>query len=169
MINEVQITEVTSIDEALMEELMELLIDVVDEGASVGFLPPLSREEARKHWESVLKPDAILWIARLNHKVCGAIQMHLTLKTNGVHRAEVAKLMVHSHQRRKGIGRALMTALESRAKVEEKSLLVLDTRSGDPSNILYKSLGYVEVGIIPDYAKSADGNLEETVLYYKKL
>lgn len=163
------VTEVTSIDDALMEDLINLLIDVVAEGASIGFLPPLSRDKAKAYWESVCKPDVILWMAKCNHRVCGAIQMHLPLKANGAHRAEVAKLMVHPLQRRKGIGRTLMATLENRAKVEEKSLLVLDTRSGDPSNTLYKSHGYVEAGTIPDYAISANGRLEATVFYYKKI
>ena len=33
--------------------LIALLRDVVDDGGSVGFLPPLSADEAREYWESV--------------------------------------------------------------------------------------------------------------------
>lgn len=169
MVEQLQITEVTSIDAKMLDDLTDLLIDVVDEGASMGFLPPLSREEAKEYWESVLVPGVILWTAKLENKLCGAVQLHLSQKANGTHRAEVAKLMVHTHQRRKGIGRALMTILQSRDKLENINLLVLDTRLGDPSNSLYKSLGYVEVGKIPNYAKSANGKLEATVFYYKEI
>ncbi len=49
------------------------------------------------------------------------------------------------------------------------SLLVLDTRLGDPSNDLYVSLGYQWVGQIPHYARSGSGSLDTTVLYYKDL
>ena len=44
---------------------------------------------------------------------------------------------------------------------------MLDTREGDPSNKLYKSLDYQEVGTIPGYAISPNGKLDATVIYYK--
>jgi ribosomal protein S18 acetylase RimI-like enzyme len=169
LVNQLQITEVTSIDEKMLDDLTELLIDVVNEGASIGFLPPLCRKEAKEYWEGVLAPGVILWVARSENTFCGAVQLHLSLKSNGTHRAEVAKLMVHSHHRRKGIGRELMTILQSRASLEDLNLLVLDTRLGDSSNTLYKSLGYVEVGVIPNYAISANGKKEATVFYYKEI
>ena len=46
---------------------------------------------------------------------------------------------------------------------------MLDTREGDPSNTLYKSLDYQEAGKIPEYAISPNGNLDATVIYYKFL
>ena len=54
--------------------------------------------------------------------------------------------MTHPNFRRNGIGRSLMRKAEERAKQENRSLLVLDTREGDPSNKLYKSLDYQEAG-----------------------
>ena len=56
-----------------------------------------------------------------------------------------------------------------RAKQEGRSLLVLDTREKDPSNLFYASLGFAEAGRIPEYAESADGRLDASVFYYKKL
>ena len=46
---------------------------------------------------------------------------------------------------------------------------MLDTREGDPSNRLYKSLDYREVGKIPEYAISPNGALDATVIYYKSI
>lgn len=37
-----------------LDELVELLQDAVESGASVGFLPPLSRDDASDYWRSVL-------------------------------------------------------------------------------------------------------------------
>ncbi|WP_278337366.1 MULTISPECIES: hypothetical protein [Clostridium] len=37
-----EITEITQISDDLLQELSLLLINVVEEGASIGFLPPLS-------------------------------------------------------------------------------------------------------------------------------
>ena len=161
-----EIKEIKLLDEDI-EELSELLKTVVDDGASIGFLPPLEQEESTKYWQTVLAPEVILFIAKINNKVAGSVQLHLITKSNGSHRAEICKLMTHPNFRRNGIGRSLMQKAEERAKQESRSLLVLDTREGDPSNRLYKSLDYQESGKIPGYAISPNGELDATVIYYK--
>jgi len=163
-----RIERISSLEERI-EELAELLIEVVEDGASIGFLPPVSRAEALDYWNSVLKPDVCLLVAVMNERVAGTVQVHYTTKANGSHRAEIAKLMTSPANRRNGIGRALMQRAEQTARENDVSLLVLDTREGDPSNLLYGSIGYIQAGMIPDYAKSANGELHATVLYYKKL
>ncbi|MGX5571704.1 MULTISPECIES: GNAT family N-acetyltransferase [Bacillus] len=161
-----EIKEIELLDKDI-EELSELLKTVVDDGASIGFLPPLEQEESTKYWQTVLAPEVILFIAKINNKVAGSVQLHLITKPNGIHRAEICKLMTHPNFRRNGIGRSLMQKAEERAKQESRSLLVLDTREGDPSNRLYKSLDYQESGKIPGYAISPNGELDATVIYYK--
>ncbi|WP_240415691.1 GNAT family N-acetyltransferase [Paenibacillus periandrae] len=166
MANEVRIEQVLSIEEH-KSELSELLIRVVEEGASIGFLPPLELSEATRYWERVLSPEVILFIAVTNKRVVGSVQLHLCTKQNGDHRAEIAKLMTHPEYRRHGIGRSLMNKAEERARQEGRSILVLDTREGDPSNLLYASIGYIQAGRIPEYARSATGELHATIYYYK--
>ncbi|MFB6364073.1 GNAT family N-acetyltransferase [Paenibacillus elgii] len=169
MSRSLEIVEIRAYEPESLEQLAELLIDTVESGASVGFLPPLSKEEAVDYWKSVLEPGVVLWAAKLGQTIVGAVQLQLAQKKNAAHRAEIAKLMVHTRSRRNGIARALMLAAEERARTENRSLLVLDTRAGDPSNLLYRSLGYVEAGRIPRYARSADGSLNDTVFYYKEV
>ncbi|MCX2829248.1 GNAT family N-acetyltransferase [Bacillus pseudomycoides] len=161
-----EIKEIKLLDKDI-EELSELLKTVVDDGASIGFLPPLEQEESTKYWQTVLAPEVILFIAKINNKVAGSVQLHLITKPNGIHRAEICKLMTHPNFRRNGIGRSLMQKAEERAKQESRSLLILDTREGDPSNRLYKSLDYQESGKIPGYAISPNGELDATIIYYK--
>jgi ribosomal protein S18 acetylase RimI-like enzyme len=163
-----KIDEIQVIDKDI-EELSELLQLVVDDGASIGFLPPIKHTEAIKYWRSVLKPEVVLFVARINNQLAGSVQLNLDTKENGSHRAEVGKLMTHPNFRRTGIGRSLMEKAEDRAKLENRSLIVLDTREGDPSNNLYQSLNYIEGGKIPYYARSANGELHTTVFYYKKI
>lgn len=103
----------------------------------------------------------------MNDIIVGSVQLHLSTKANGTHRAEIAKLMTHSNYRRNGIARSLMQKAEDRAKQEDRSLIVLDTREGDPSNLLYTSMGYIQAGRIPSYAISANGELHATIFYYK--
>ncbi|MGM7700584.1 GNAT family N-acetyltransferase [Pseudalkalibacillus sp. Hm43] len=160
--------EISTVDEHL-EELSTLLTQVVENGASIGFLPPVDGLIMQSYWSSVVSPEIIIIVAKFEGRIVGSVQVHLCTKQNGGHRAEIAKLMTHPDYRRKGIGRLLMEAAEKRATSEGRTLFILDTREGDPSNLLYSSLGYVEAGRIPDYAMSLDSKLEATVIYYKKI
>lgn len=159
--------------QAALPDFVDLLCATVDDGASVGFLPPLSTQEAEAYWQSVLSDMAqsklLLWGARQHGRVMGTVQLHPVLKPNGRHRAEVAKLLVHPHSRRQGIARALMVALEQEAILRGRTTLVLDTRQGDPSELLYTRLGYVKAGVIPHFARNGEGTLDPTVFYYKWL
>jgi len=79
------------------------------------------------------------------------------------------KLLVDRKARRQGLGRRLMAAVEEMARDEGRTLLVLDTRQGEPSEEFYGALGYRRAGVIPNFAESADGTLHSTVLFYKEL
>ena len=136
-----------------MEELSKLLKMVVNDGASIGFASTGTKRR-NKVLANSISAEVILYVAKINNEVAGSIQLQLVTKPNGIHRAEICKLMTHPNFRRNGIGRSLMQKAEERAKQENRSLLVLDTREGDPSNKLYKSLDYQEVGTIPGYAIS---------------
>ena len=158
---------------AIKYELIELLIDSVDHGASVGFLPPLSEVDAEHYWATVNaeiqdKKRRIL-IALDDRKLVGAVQISLPKKPNASHRAEVEKLMVHTSARGKGIARLLMAALETLATKLDRHLLVLDTRLGDVASDLYRKTGFLEAGQIPGYARSGSGAFDATVFFYKQL
>jgi ribosomal protein S18 acetylase RimI-like enzyme len=154
--------------------LVALLQHVVGGGASVGFVPPLGADEAAAYWDGVaaaLKGGGRrLWIARAaGGGIVATVQLDLASQANGRHRAEVTKLMVRSSARRQGIGRLLMEAAEAEARRLGRSTLVLDTRQGDPSEALYRGMGWESAGTIPRYARSADGTLHTTAFYYKLL
>ena len=150
-----------------------LLQDAVDSGASVGFVPPLADSASRKYWAgvraAVLEGHRILFAAVDGSEVLGSVQLDLATMPNAGHRAEVMKLMVHRSARRRGIGRALMLALEEAARRAGRTLLVLDTRVGDSAEQLYLGLGYERAGEIPRYALSAAGTLDATVYMYRRL
>ncbi|MBX7222175.1 MAG: GNAT family N-acetyltransferase [Blastocatellia bacterium] len=156
-----------------IESLTELLQDAVDSGASVGFLPPLAAETARQYWlemaEEVENGSRQLWIARQDEFIVGTVQLSLVTKPNGLHRAEVQRLLVHRRARRRGLGQALMEVLEAWARAHGRTLLVLDTRQGEPSELLYRKIGYQPAGVIPQFCLSETGKLDPTVVYYRIL
>ncbi|TFD94408.1 GNAT family N-acetyltransferase [Jeotgalibacillus sp. R-1-5s-1] len=168
MQNQLEIHQCDTIKNEI-NSLSELLLRVVEDGASIGFLPGITLDEAHEYWKSVLNPDVFLFIARVDHHLAGSIQLHLCTKPNGLHRVEIAKLMTHPDYRRQGVAKHLMKKAEEQAQALNKSLIVLDTREGDPSNLLYTSMNYQQAGKIPGYAQSASGELHATVFYYKEL
>jgi hypothetical protein len=61
-----------------------------------------------------------------------------------------------------------MGVLERRAGELRRSLITLDTRTGDHAEPLYASLGYVAVGIIPDFCLDPrEPKLHPTTIMYK--
>jgi acetyltransferase len=157
----------------ILPELVALLKEAVESGASIGFMPPLLDGEATAYWQEVAASLAngsrLMLIAVDGEKVVGTVQLALEDRPNGQHRAEVVKLMVHSRCRRAGIGRMLMEEIERRGAEAKRTTLVLDTRQGDTAEKLYRKLGYKVAGQIPDYARSADGSLHTTTIMYKLL
>jgi GNAT superfamily N-acetyltransferase len=79
-------------------------------------------------------------------------------------------MLVHPGSQRRGIARALMIRLEEAARARGRALLTLDTWTGSHAETLYRSLGYVEVGVIPRYARgSTTPGLEPATFMYKEL
>jgi ribosomal protein S18 acetylase RimI-like enzyme len=150
-----------------------LLQDAVESGASVGFVPPVDASIARSYWAGVRTAieggNRILLGAIEDGEILGSVQLDLATMPNARHRAEVMKLMVHRAARRRGIGKALMVALEDAARRANRRLIVLDTRPGDPAEQLYTALGYTRVGVIPRYALSTRGTLDPTLYMYREL
>jgi GNAT superfamily N-acetyltransferase len=107
-------------------------------------------------------------VARLGGRVVGTVQLKLAQLENQAHRADVAKLLVHSSARRRGVAEALMAAVEGLASAEGRWLLVLDTLEGSDAERLYRRLGWSEAGSIPDYALVPGGSAATTV-FWKRL
>jgi acetyltransferase len=132
-----------------------------------------SASEAAHYWQGVAdqvqRTAVVVLVARSSSRVIGTVQLHLSARPNGAHRAEVARLLVHSSARRRGIGAALMRAIEEAAVRRRVSLLVLDARTGGPSQQLYEKLGYILAGVIPHNARGTAGTLEPTSIMYKEV
>ncbi len=159
--------------QVLLNPLIALLQNIVNNGSSIGFLRPLSTEIAVAYWQTVFSAlrsnDKILLAAMIDNKVVGSVQVELCQKQNGLHRAEVQKLMVLTTHRQHGIARKLMTAIEQAARTANRSTLFLDTVKGKPAETVYERLGWTRTGSIPNYAVSPDGEMESTTIFCKLL
>jgi ribosomal protein S18 acetylase RimI-like enzyme len=161
--------------EAEIDMLAEVLHAVLYAGAGISFITPFSLEDARAYWvdtvlAAVRAGTRRVVIARLDHRIVGTVQLDLDTPPNQQHRAAITKLLVHPTARRRGIGRALMIAVEEIARSEGRSLLTLDTVSDSHAERLYNSLDFITVGVIPRYARgSLTPELEGTTIMYKEL
>jgi GNAT superfamily N-acetyltransferase len=157
---------------AAIDDLAEVLADCVAGGASVSFMSPFSQADAAAYFRSVIaevtRGETVLLGARLDGHVVGTVQLGLNTPPNQPHRADVKKMLVHRTARRRGIGGALMHGVEEEARRRGRTLLVLDTASGDAER-LYARSGWQRVGVIPDYALWPDGGLCATTFFWKRV
>jgi GNAT superfamily N-acetyltransferase len=160
------------LDDAHIDALAAVAIDCVEGGASVGFMDPLSHDRAVAFWrrvaEGVASGRRALLVAEDARGICGTVQLVLDVPENQPHRADLTKMLVLRRARRLGLGGALLRAAESIAREHGKTLLVLDTASGDAER-LYARHGWQRVGVIPDYALLPRGGFCDTTLFYREL
>jgi len=158
--------------QAAIGELSDVLVDCVAGGASVSFMLPFGHADAAKFFEkvigSVARNETLLVAAKLNGYIVGTVQLGLDMPPNQPHRADIKKLLVHRSARKHGIGAALMQRAEQEAKARGRTLLVLDTASGDAER-LYARSGWQRVGVVPDYAMWPQGGFCDTTFFWKKL
>ena len=162
-----------TIDDVQLCELVNVLIDCVDGGASVSFMHPLSRDRATEFWSKVRHDVAegrrALVVAEDGQGICGTVQLVFDLPENQPHRADLAKMLVHRRARRRGLAAALLKSAEETARECGKNLLVLDAVTGGDAERLYERLGWVRVGVVPGYALMPRGGFCDTTFFYRDL
>lgn len=161
--------------EAAIPALAVLLRDVVHAGASVNFVLPFDVAQAEAWWRGRIpawRAGALtLFALHEGEALAGCVMLDCGTPPNQPHRAEATKLLVHPSARRRGHGRALMMALEAGARARGRSLVTLDTRTGDAAELLYAGLGYLRVGEIPGFCVDPldPGKIDGTTIMYKRL
>jgi GNAT superfamily N-acetyltransferase len=163
-----------ALSEQDINELADVLIDVVEGGASVGFMLPINRERALRFWQMVAgdaaKGERAVFVARdAQGVIAGTAQLILAMPDNQPHRADLAKMQVHRCARKHGLAQQLLQAAESWAKELGKTVLVLDTVSGSDASRVYERGGWQRVGEIPNYALWPQGGYCPTTYYYKAI
>lgn len=147
--------------------------------SSIGFLSPLSEEDAVEYWKTLTpslngpRPPITLVIATdkdSNNQLIATVQIGLIPKVTHAHRGEIRKLLIDPQYRSKGLGRYMMDDAERIARQDLKlELLVLDTASQTPAREFYLRTNWREWGICPDYAMYADGRKGECSFFVKML
>lgn len=165
------IVELSASDiESHSADLVRVLKDSVEDGAAISFMATLTDKDAERFWREDVRAalesgDRRLYGAFVDNRLVGTVQLVTGMPPNQPHRAEISKMIVHPKSRRLGLGKALMEAALDTAKRVGKSLVTLDTRTGDVSENLYRSVGFQKAGIIPDFAFDPDGQARHATTY----
>lgn len=160
-----------------LRSLLQSCVNTDPSASSIGFLAPLSDEDADRYWRSLgpsLGTTCHLFVmfdpASGKGEVAATAQLLTIPKATHAHRGEVAKLLVRPAGRRSGLGRATMAHVEAFAREElGQRVLTLDTETETPALEFYRGTGWVEWGTCPDYAAFADGRLGSATFFYKSL
>lgn len=159
--------------EVRLDELSDILVEAVAFGASVNFLAGFSRDGARVFWRNQLPGIASgerrLFVGDNGVRLVATVLLMFAEQPNQPHRAEVGKMLVRASERRQGLGRRLLEAVEQAARDAGRTLLMLDTETGSAGDRLYRSCGWIEYGRVPGHALRPEGRLAETTFFYKQL
>jgi len=172
-VSAIRIRRLEQLGEREIRGLSDVLIDCVEGGASVSFMLPMTRGKALAYWRDVAASATrceriVLAAYDGTRNIVGTVQVVFAQPENQLHRADIAKMLVHRRGRRRGVGAALLIAAERHALRSGKTVLVLDTASDDAER-LYVRQGWRLCGRIPDYAFMPDGAPCATAVYYKSL
>ncbi len=157
----------------ICDQLGEILVEVVADGGSVGFMHPLEPAAARAFWSDALaaaeRGERIVLGAWDGRVLAGTVTLLLQLPPNQPHRAEIAKMMTRLSHRGRGVATALVRRAEALAIERGRTLLVLDTAEEEGAAEFYEKLGFQFAGLIPEYALKPHGGLTGTRIYWKRI
>jgi len=158
---------------AAIPGLATLIIDAVATGAGVNFLEGVTHDEAGAWWHAregdVASGRTTPFVAVDDGRVVGSTLLIRSVNQNSPHRAEIGKVIVLGSHRRRGLASELMRAAEDRARAEGRWLLILDTVTGSAADAFYRSLGWQETGVVPNYALNPDGQPWAATFFWKDL
>ena len=169
----VQVRRLQCAEERDIEGLSRVLLDCVEGGASVSFMLPLAYDKARGFWsraaQSMERGERCVLVAEDGHgAIVGTVTLLFAEPENQPHRGDVTKMLVHRTARGRGVGAALLLAVEEEALQRGRTLLVLDTASATAER-LYRRGGWQALGRIPDYALLPGGGFCDTTVMFKRL
>lgn len=119
----------------------------------------------RGNFRDALSGDYICKVAELDGKMIGyAVLMQ------GVDDAELLDIGIAAQNQRKGWGRKLLQAMLVLAQESGKQRIVLEVRASNAAAIaLYRSMGFVEIGLRRDYYPVENNRREDAILMGRQL
>jgi len=168
---EVKIAE--SLDGREMIELCDATVAAIEDGGGFGWLTPPPRQVMESYYGGVvLVPGRTLFLGFLDGVIAGSAQLTRPTRNNEAQAAACTLMsaFVAPWARGHGLARELTEAVEAQAREEGFGMINLDVRETQKAAIhVYESMGYVQWGTHPLYARLADGSIVPGRFYYKLL
>ncbi|CAN5458895.1 hypothetical protein BH23ACT9_BH23ACT9_23680 [soil metagenome] len=151
---------VTTVNPPLTESLIDRLVDIwvaaTNAGGAIGFVAPVGRAEVERDvapfWDQRLDGTLDLVVASEGDQVVGFgfLQPDTGLCA---HKGEISKLQRDPAVAGRGIGSAVLAALEVRAAERGLTLVSLTVRDGTGSERYYAERGYAHVATLPGWLR----------------
>jgi acetyltransferase len=153
-----------------VRRLAELHAEAMSVGMSLGAAPESDADAlAELHRRALRDPSRVVLVAEVDGTIVGMVHLVPSEAANATHRAEVQRVAVGSQARGRGVGRALMAAVEEEGRRRGLTLLWLTTHADADAEAFYASVGYTRLGEMPDYSRRPDGTLAPGAFYYRLL
>ncbi|MBB6252642.1 GNAT family N-acetyltransferase [Nitrospirillum iridis] len=155
-----------------MGDLCDAADLAIRDGGGFGWVTPPAREAMERYWKGVMVvPERTLVVGRLDGVVAGSAQLVRPTRNNEAQSfaCTLTTSFVAPWARGHGLARALTLAVEGEARERGFRILNLDVRATQVAAIaLYRTLGYIEWGRHPHYAR-VDGQDVPGLFFYKDL
>ncbi|MGW2553665.1 N-acetyltransferase family protein [Streptomyces sp. NPDC001635] len=155
---------------ALRDGVLDLWTDVSNAGGSVGFVPPVTREEIRpelvKHLAAMTEGRSRLLVGHDDDGQVAATAF-VTFNTHRLmkHWVWLYTVMVHPRHQGKGYGRDLLAAAADAVRgLEGIEAIRLTCRGGHGLEHFYGSCGYKEVGRVPGAIRVAPDDDRDDII-----
>ena len=168
-----EVRAVSSVDDALRQELLTCWTDVSNAGGAVGFVPPVTEDDVvpllDKLLEGVHSGRDVLALLTVEGKTAGFASVVGSLSPLRRHWGTVLRVQVHPSRQGQGLGRVLMEGVHDIARARGLEFLHLGARGGTGVDAFYRGLGYTEVGRVPGAIRLAPGDDREEILLVRRL
>ncbi|HEX3973417.1 MAG TPA: GNAT family N-acetyltransferase [Stellaceae bacterium] len=155
-----------------LEDLCEATVAAIEEGGGFGWVKAPARTVLQSYWNGVLLvPERVLFVARLNNTICGAVQLVAPPKNNEAQAfaAQLTGNFLAPWSRGHGLARRMVETVEEAARGAGFAVLNLDVRATQEVAIgLYEAMGFQRWGEHPGYAR-VDGKEITGYFYFKRL
>ncbi len=168
----ISVEELKDISPGDLNDLCDAADEAIRAGGGFGWLTLPAREVLERYWQGVMTmPSRFVFVARLDHVICGTTQLILPPKNNEAQSfaVKLTTNFVTPWARGHGLARMLLKKAEETALKEGFSVINLDVRETQEAAIrLYENAGYIHIGTHPYYAK-VDNQVIPGRYYYKVL